>query len=623
MSLRGKTLLIITLVSAVLVVVLYLGTQTILISGFLRLEQDKTLVNLDRVLTAVQDEIQSLEREAKDWAVWDDTYDFMAADRSDYIQRNLPSETYENLNLNLALYLNPNGELKYGAEYDPATGDTSSPEASLIEDIGGFCVSNLDSAGALSGIFIHQGEILLTAAHEILNSMGEGPSRGVLIFCRNLDDREIAHLSDLTHLELRLLSFNDPDAPQEIHDLARADACRVNRHIIRFDKNTLAAYAVLQDIRGIADRILEVKMERDIYRQGAAAVRYFIISLFVSLGLFILLIIALLERSVLARVAHLSMDVQRIGSYRNLSDRVSVQGEDELSQLARDINSMLTKIENADGELQIYSQQLQDMVEKLKTNEKMLQSIFDSSPDAIVIADSSGLILQCNDETLNLLGCAEKPKIIHRPLLDYIPEREHNRFHSDVKRLSKTHHLKSLEYPFLRADGSRIITEISAGVIRDEKNRISRMIFVLRDVTERRQAEKALSMSEQRYRLLFERNLAGVFRSTVDGKILDCNDALARMLGFEKRQDLISRNAKDFYADPAQREKIIARLRDQGAIPSARVQYKRRDGSLGWAIGNINMIIGDADEPLVLQGTLINLAECETGAFLVEKAQRS
>jgi PAS domain S-box-containing protein len=623
MSLRGKTLLMIALVGAVLVVVLYLGTQVILISGFLRLEQDKALVNLNRVLASVQDEIQSLDREVKDWAVWDDTYDFMAADQSDYIQRNLPNDTFENLNLNLVLYLSPEGGLKYGSIYDHTTKVASRPDASWIEAVGGFCRTHLDSSGAISGIFIHQGETLLLAAHEILNSMGEGPSHGVLVFCRYLDDREIAYLSDLTHLTLKRMFPDAPDAPQEIRDLVREDVRRVDHHIIRFDKKSLAAYALLQDLRGSAGVILEVNMERDIYQQGAAAVRYFIISLLVSLGVFILLIIALLERSVLARVSNLSLDVQRIGSYRNLSDRVAVKGKDELSHLARDINSMLTKIENADGELQIYSQQLQDMVEKLKTNEKMLQSIFDSSPDAIIIADSSGMILQCNDETLNLVGTVAKPDIIHRPFLNYVPEREHARFHADLKRLSKTNHIKNLEYPFLRADGSRIIAEISAGVIRDEKDRICRMIFVLRDVTERRQAEQALSMSEQRYRLLFERNLAGVFRSTVDGKIVDCNDALARMLGFEKRQDLISRNARDFYADPVQRDAIIARLRIQGAIPSARVQYKRRDGSFGWAIGNINMIIGDADEPLVLQGTLIDLEESRCDVFLQEETLHS
>ena len=43
-----------------------------------------------------------------------------------------------------------------------------------------------------------------------------------------------------------------------------------------------------------------------------------------------------------------------------------------------------------------------------------------------------------------------------------------------------------------------------------------------------KQSEKALRQSEQRYRLLFDRNLAGLFHSTLDGRILDCNESFAR-----------------------------------------------------------------------------------------------
>src|SRR5262249_49450834 len=47
--------------------------------------------------------------------------------------------------------------------------------------------------------------------------------------------------------------------------------------------------------------------------------------------------------------------------------------------------------------------------------------------------------------------------------------------------------------------------------------------------------ERELHASEQRYRLLFQRSLAGVYQSTIDGRLLDCNDAFARMLGYDSR----------------------------------------------------------------------------------------
>ena len=56
--------------------------------------------------------------------------------------------------------------------------------------------------------------------------------------------------------------------------------------------------------------------------------------------------------------------------------------------------------------------------------------------------------------------------------------------------------------------------------------------------------------SEKRHRLLFERNLAGVYRNTIDGQILECNDALAKMLGFESRDDFKNYRAGDLYFAP-------------------------------------------------------------------------
>jgi len=68
---------------------------------------------------------------------------------------------------------------------------------------------------------------------------------------------------------------------------------------------------------------------------------------------------------------------------------------------------------------------------------------------------------------------------------------------------------------------------------------------------------RELQVSEMRYRQLFERSVAGVYRTTVDGHVLDCNDAFARILGFSSREDYWSETERDVCSNPPEREAAI------------------------------------------------------------------
>src|SRR5664279_2371649 len=72
---------------------------------------------------------------------------------------------------------------------------------------------------------------------------------------------------------------------------------------------------------------------------------------------------------------------------------------------------------------------------------------------------------------------------------------------------------------------------------------------ILSDITARKEAEQSRRSSNERYRLLFENGLAGVFRAEAGGKMLDCNPALARMLGYDSAVELVGGPAADLLFD--------------------------------------------------------------------------
>jgi len=124
--------------------------------------------------------------------------------------------------------------------------------------------------------------------------------------------------------------------------------------------------------------------------------------------------------------------------------------------------------------------------------------------------------------------------------------------------------------------------------------------------TRRRAAEAA----ERRYRELFDRNLAGIFRATRDGRILDCNEAMVRILGYDARKDVLALRAEDLYVDPAERERLVRPLRAGGRLSNAELRLRRGDGTTIAVL--VNMAATEAeDDDVVMEGIVVDITDRE------------
>jgi PAS domain S-box-containing protein len=130
-------------------------------------------------------------------------------------------------------------------------------------------------------------------------------------------------------------------------------------------------------------------------------------------------------------------------------------------------------------------------------------------------------------------------------------------------------------------------------------------------VTNLKQSEKALLQSEQRYRLLFDRNLAGLFHSTLDGRILDCNESFARMFGYASREEVLAPQggAHEFYAGPSERESFTSELLKRKVLTNLEMCFRCKDGSRVWVLENATLLDGDSDCPPLIEGTVVDITE--------------
>lgn len=129
------------------------------------------------------------------------------------------------------------------------------------------------------------------------------------------------------------------------------------------------------------------------------------------------------------------------------------------------------------------------------------------------------------------------------------------------------------------------------------------------EIEERNRAELAVRISEERYRLLYERNLAGVYVSTIDGEILNCNDACARMFGYGTRAEFMDQSGTISYLHSGDRERILARLREEGTVMNEEVQIRTRSEQICWILENVRLIDDpDASQP-TLEGILLDITD--------------
>jgi diguanylate cyclase (GGDEF)-like protein/PAS domain S-box-containing protein len=126
-------------------------------------------------------------------------------------------------------------------------------------------------------------------------------------------------------------------------------------------------------------------------------------------------------------------------------------------------------------------------------------------------------------------------------------------------------------------------------------------------VIERKRAQIALANSERRYRLLFERNLAGVVRMKNDGTIVECNEAFAGIVGAGSAAAVTGISLASMIGDEEARRHYQAALESAHVVSNSEVHIRRLDGRDAWLLLNLGSP-GDHDSPFV-EGTVLDITE--------------
>ena len=164
------------------------------------------------------------------------------------------------------------------------------------------------------------------------------------------------------------------------------------------------------------------------------------------------------------------------------------------------------------------------------------------------------------------------------------------------------------EYRLLCKDGSYKWTLSRGKVIRrDAKGRPLRVIGAQSDITERKRVEEALRESETQYRQLIETMQDGVYRSSHEGKFLEVNPAMVKILGYANKEELLAIDIKSqLYFAPEDRESaaLAEKLEEMGVF-----RLRKKDGSEIWVEDHGRHVVDDNGTVLYHEGVLRDITE--------------
>ena len=239
----------------------------------------------------------------------------------------------------------------------------------------------------------------------------------------------------------------------------------------------------------------------------------------------------------------------------------------------------------------------------LKESEHRYRTLFDLNPLPMWVYDFETLrFIAVNDEAVKHYGWS-RDDFLSMLITEIRPQEDVPAVLALLPQLPER--VSPAIFRHKKKDGTVIDVEISSFEFISGGRR--RRLVMAHDVTERHQSERRLRESEASYRLLFERNLAGVYRTTTDGRILDCNDAFARMFGYGSPQELLKEHASSLYFDSSEREQMLEQLRLQRSVTNQEMRLRRRDGSPVWVLENATMLEGH--ETGVIEGTIIDITD--------------
>jgi PAS domain S-box-containing protein len=232
--------------------------------------------------------------------------------------------------------------------------------------------------------------------------------------------------------------------------------------------------------------------------------------------------------------------------------------------------------------------------EKLRESEGRYRTLVETMNDGLWAVNEKGETTYWNRRMGEILGYDPK-EVIGRHVFSFLDEENQEKVKRELAKRPKGE-ASTYEAEVITKTGKKVPLMVSATPLFDDKGKHIGSFAVVRDISEKKRYEAELKEyslkleevvnqrtmelkeSEEKYRSLVNNAPVGIYRSTLNGKLLMANPRLLEILGYTTEEEMKAVNVREHYADPKRRQELLDILKGKGEVRDFESEMKRKDG---------------------------------------------
>ena len=253
----------------------------------------------------------------------------------------------------------------------------------------------------------------------------------------------------------------------------------------------------------------------------------------------------------------------------------------------------------------------------LRESEAELQALVRAIDDLVIVADSQMRYVRIAP-TNNQLLYRPAEEMIGKTMSEVLPPPEAALFQEAITRVLQSRQTAHIEYS-LPIAGEMLWFSANISPMGDDQ-----VLWVARDITQRKVAEVKLAQAEENYRGIFLHALEGIFQTDKNGRYLSANPALARIYGYDSVDELMDGLidiAQQLYTKSARRDEFARLLANHDMVSKFESQVRRKDGTVIWISENARAVRDQNGDLLYYEGTVEDITERKWRESQLEEQQ--